>query len=494
VLALLCAPHVAARRQLRPGTPLDVRLTTPIGSSYSKRGAPVHASLSVPIELDGRTLLPTGTRVSGTVKSVRRVGLGLVHETSALDLEFTEIAPPSREPMRLAARVVHVDNARERVGKSGRIHGNRPTSTMIYRGSRYLTALVLLGSQAQGIKWLTRSLIAHVPDPEIYYPAGSDLTLELAAPLEVEDAGPAEALPTLTVEERRELHDSVRALPPRSVAPSSGRPSDWINLVFLGSREQLDSAFGAAGWEGADPITRRSAWRSIRAVASGEGYPQAPVSLLLWRDAPPDMVWQRGLNTLAKRHHVRVWKSPDVWNERDVWLGAATRDVAIRFFRAGQKAVHLVDENIDLERAKVVNDLKLSGCVAATDWLERQHDDRKADTKTVTDARLAVVSLQDCTVPTADPGDGGPPRAGRVYRMVRRQILSARNDLMRGNLYWKSFEGFRSLLRVLRPARRLPVAAPPEGAVAEVPEPAAPTPAESTGPPAAAEPVAPASR
>ena len=43
---------------------------------------------------------------------------------------------------------------------------------------------------------------------------------------------------------------------------------------------------------------------------------------------PSAFVEQKGLDTVQKRHHVRVWQHPQRAN---VWLGAAAEDIGFRF-------------------------------------------------------------------------------------------------------------------------------------------------------------------
>ena len=81
-------------REVPAGTPLEVRLTTAVGSYASKVGAPVSAVLTVAV-MDGEDVLfPVGSSLTGEVKAVRRVGLGVVHETSAIEIEFNRIMLP----------------------------------------------------------------------------------------------------------------------------------------------------------------------------------------------------------------------------------------------------------------------------------------------------------------------------------------------------------------------------------------------------------------
>ena len=50
---------------------------------------------------------------------------------------------------------------------------------------------------------------------------------------------------------------------------------------------------------------------------------------------------------------------------QDVWISAASEDVSIAFSKQARGVTHMIDENIDLERTKVVNDLFFTGCVGS---------------------------------------------------------------------------------------------------------------------------------
>jgi len=113
-------------------------VTSTVGT-YCKQGRLTRQRCTdCPVRVGGELLLPAGSVLTGTVKSVRRVGLGVVHETAAMALEFTEIVLPDDETLPLGARVVAVDNGRERVEKSGEIGGMRMTSSVAYRVSGYI--------------------------------------------------------------------------------------------------------------------------------------------------------------------------------------------------------------------------------------------------------------------------------------------------------------------------------------------------------------------
>jgi hypothetical protein len=74
-----------------------------------------------------------------------------------------------------------------------------------------------------------------------------------------------------------------------------------------------------------------------------------------------------------------------------------------------------------------------------------------------TDANLAVIQFNECTSPRiTDPVvDSVVLRAhgNGFQRIVRRQILSARNDLLRDNVYWRGYESVRWVVAAIRQRR-----------------------------------------
>src|SRR6202021_3193153 len=62
----------------------------------------------------------------------------------------------------------------------------------------------------------------------------------------------------------------------------------------------------------------------------------------------------------------------------------------------------------------------------------------------VTDGRMVALALNDCHSPrlSTETVDATPlaEHGGLVQRFARREILSARNGLLRTNPYWRTFE------------------------------------------------------
>jgi hypothetical protein len=311
--------------------------------------------------------------------------------------------------------------------------------------------------------WVIKTMVVQVPEPEIFYPAGAELTLTLTDPLVSTPVDTSAQTDTrLTRDDRDDLEQLTEKMPFRATTRSSNRPSDLVNLMFVGSHNQIAAAFESAGWTETKPASAKSILVGIRAVSESRGFGGAPMSALIMDNAAPEMSWQKTLNDMSKRHHIRIWKRPENWEGKEVWIGAATRDVDFAYLRPGGAFTHRIDSNIDDERDKVAHDLQFTSCTGAVDWWQRPDAVRNTRNATgdlmYTDGRLAVIRMSDCPPPRSAHANEAPvPRVhgNIVQRFVRRQILSVRSDFYRNNMYWRSYEGARWVVAALRRNRQL---------------------------------------
>ena len=179
--------------------------------------------LIAPVRCDGKTLIPTGVGVFGVLREVRRVGWGFVHETARLLIDFNEIELPDGSRVPLKTRLVEVDNARESVDQQGRVKGIRSTGTWAHRTSGRLAGWAMFDPIAFVFTRVSASWMLRFTDPEILFPAGTDLLVRVLEPIEVLPA-PKGGLPGVTrnPEERQRLETSSRT------CPTGPRGSSWI--------------------------------------------------------------------------------------------------------------------------------------------------------------------------------------------------------------------------------------------------------------------------
>jgi hypothetical protein len=141
--------------------------------------------------------------------------------------------------------------------------------------------------------------------------------------------------------------------------------------MFLGSRQQMEDAFEKAGWSRAARLSDQSKLETFRAMAEMRGYQKAPVSVLLLNGRPPDLVFEKINDTFAARHHLRIWQMPGTFDRNEIWVCSATHDTGISFSDETRTFIHKIYPRIDLERAKVVNDLLLTGLVRGLSLVDR---------------------------------------------------------------------------------------------------------------------------
>lgn len=435
-------------------TAVEVRLLTPVSSYSSKAGAEIEALLATPLCASSIRLIPEGTVVRGRVTRVHRVGIGLVYESARLDLEFDEVRFPDGRSYPLKARLVGVDNARERVDRHGAIHGIRATEALSNRAGERL-AFAALGHPLLLIPAFTvTSAMFHFPEPEIAYAEGTELYLKVSFPEALAGLETCTLPRPESSADVADLRRLVAGLPAWSYSKRQRQPMDIVGLVYIGSPEELDRAFTAAGWSGARDNSAGATLTAVRAIAEGGPYAGAPMRTLLLDGAEPDFAFQKALNTFAKRHHLRVWKRPEQWRGRTVWASAATRDIAATFSMRPFGFTHQIEDQVDSERDKVVSDLMFTGCVASVLYVPRTTAYRAGQDyrrSMYTDSRVAVVELNSCQSPRRGPvAETVAARPGAVARGVRRVLLMARNRLIRDNIVWRSGDAARLTWITLR--------------------------------------------
>src|SRR5215471_16495426 len=230
--------------QLPPGQTLWIRLAAPISTYTAKVGDPVHAVLTQNLLCDNEIVLPMGASIEGVVHSKRKVGWGIRHETAALELEFNQATIKPGVAVAIAARVEEVSNAREGV-RNGVIQGIRSSDTFQGVINSRLIHLPTWNPYSDPFLIAYKAAFPIFPEPEIYYPAGTDIRLrtktEISTPLVTVNTVP-ETSPTKAEADR--LDQLVEQLPLR-VTTSKNVDADLLNIVFIGSQNQVKSAFHA---------------------------------------------------------------------------------------------------------------------------------------------------------------------------------------------------------------------------------------------------------
>jgi LssY C-terminus len=405
---IAAAVSLSRRADLAPGQTLSVRLNNPVYSDRSRTGDPISATVTYPLCKSGEQmscnpgelLIPPGTAINGTILFAQKAPDK--YSRPRLVLDFSNVLHNGGSKSPLYAHVLNVDNARETVRNNEILGIIQP-----HASSKFSVAMAALGA-TNPIAGYTIKSVQTVYGlsirREIQFPAGTDVQIQIVRPSMLKQKEDWAGWPRLPVDAG--LQQLVAAAPLRTQTPNK-TPSDPTNLMFLGAREQLISAFGEAGWYAPDDLGVKSALKTAQATLRQTGYNTGPVSSLLVAGRQPDLVFQKSLDTFAMRHHLRIWKLSQTYNGQEVWVAAATHDIDTTNSRAGSKWSHRIDPHIDRERDWVETDLLFVGTAVAYAEVERPNALRKLSNATgdqiVTDGKMSVVQLASSKTPADGP-------------------------------------------------------------------------------------------
>jgi len=440
--------------ELPAGTSFWVRLTTPVNSYTAKAGMPVEGFLLESPECENAPVFPMKVPVQGRVVSAHRVGLGLWHETAAIELSFDRLLPEGAAAIEIKGQVKVVDNAREEV-KNGVVRGIRSTDTPQGRISSRLKYLPSLHLYPDPFLLGYKMLFPVFPEPEILLEPGTDVQVELthvaALPADLAPVQPAPELDHVA-----ELSTQLTGLPERTVT-SKGKTADVVNVVFEGSRENLEHAFQAAGWKESEPVSKRAVMHQMYAFLAKTNYSTAPMSAQLLEGRRPDLTLEKTFDSYEKRNHLRIWAMGNTFDGQALWVSAAVRETGATLSVRHKGFIHHVSQDLAEEQRMVVRDLMAAGCLDSLGTIARPDMDHVMQNATGdlfrTDGSLTVVRIKPCAPDSQAAGFSNEPRpkpGSWAFRYTRRQILTVRSDLWRANCIYSLFDLTRMTVKALR--------------------------------------------
>ncbi|MGH9354118.1 MAG: LssY C-terminal domain-containing protein [Terriglobia bacterium] len=353
LLALPARGVSPSAASLPSGTILYIRLVTPVSTATSKVHAAITARIVRQVVAGNSVVVPLGAVLEGDIeKIVKSADPGT---PALLVLKFNKLELPQQKPAAISCHLSQVENARESVLADGTVLGVKASQM----GSTYVNDA--LGKLAQSLPSLGSTIQdvqkkqVGAPDVDIAFPAGTDMQVTLDQALPVEKIYAAAVPETLPGDLAAALRALLTGVPQRSET-ADGKPGDPLNLVMIGSQQQITNAFLQAGWIVPRPKQNQTVWKTVQAVIQDQGYGAAPISNLYLFARPQDLAFEKVLDTFNMRHHLRLWRSaaktPD---GREIWVGAAVHDTGIDIHPG--VVSHATDPNLDDERAKVGADL-----------------------------------------------------------------------------------------------------------------------------------------
>jgi hypothetical protein len=187
---------------------------------------------------------------------------------------------------------------------------------------------------------------------------------------------------------------------PRRVSDQAGHEGDMVNYALVGSEEQVEAAFKAAGWVLVDKTVGDAVLHGILSTLSHEAYTEMPMSTLYLFGRAQDLSFARGnpLKVAAERHHLRVWKTDKTVDGRPLWVGSATHDVGFEKDQRNGKVTHKIDPEIDKERDFLLQSFDAAGAFSSAAYVTPDDPMLKARTATggsfYSDGRIVVMALK----------------------------------------------------------------------------------------------------
>lgn len=177
--SMLLFSLLVSAQNLPPGTALEARLSGPTGSRISHRGDPIEATIIAPVSLQGRILVPQGSRLLGSIANATAIGLGLKNSTASIAYRFHTLQLPGGAEIPVDAQLVEVETAKEQVDDLGVVRGIHPIASVSSSLTFCAVPLLLVDPPVGAPIWGMKFLIAPSANPEIYFPMGTELILRL---------------------------------------------------------------------------------------------------------------------------------------------------------------------------------------------------------------------------------------------------------------------------------------------------------------------------
>jgi len=152
---------------------------------------------------------------------------------------------------------------------------------------------------------------------------------------------------------------------PRRVADLNGNAGDMVNVLIVGTEDELVQAFTAAGWVQVDKSVESTVISGVLATLGKKNYLTMPMSTLYLFSRGQDYGFAHAVpvRVAMSRHHLRAWKSPYQVEGRPLWCISATHDVGFELDQRNNGITHKIDPAIDGEREFVNATLSSTGLV-----------------------------------------------------------------------------------------------------------------------------------
>jgi hypothetical protein len=197
---------------------------------------------------------------------------------------------------------------------------------------------------------------------------------------------------------------------PRFSTALDGFYVDPVNIILIGTKDQLEKSFEKIGWCKAEKLNLRTSEKMVRKFLENKPYPEAPFSNSYLFGKKQNIGFQQSVNNSPRRrHHIRFWaintdKEIDpmdlkFWTKRQkikpdkifTWIGAGSEDIGFGFRRLTYQVSHKINPEVDKERKYILDLLKQAKLIGKITYYK---PGKFKVGKYVSDGRIAVGKLK----------------------------------------------------------------------------------------------------
>jgi hypothetical protein len=415
-------PSGSTNLLMKSGTPVKLHLAQTISSAHIHKSDHLDFVVDKDVGIGAFTIITAGAKAVGSVISVKgKRPLGIAGDV-IIKLDSVELTTGER-----AELTAH----REFKGRSRTI---RMAVGMAITAAIYLPAvpafLLTPGRDSTVLK-------------------GTEVTAYTKSDFSVDE----EHLPVARGTDS-DLAESIKLFPPR-VLNGEGREGDMLNLIFAAKEHDLQEAFAHAGWVKVEKSTPQIIWHLLW---KRKHYTNLPMDKLyvFGRSQDYSYALPDPISIVARRRHLRIWKTDRVMDGVPLWVGAATHDVAIEFVKRKFRLFHRVDPNVDAERDFIAMNLAKTSQVARVQFVHCIEPVFNAQTATgqayYSDSRMLFMELNQR--PSA------MPRATQVASKL--QQADEGSEVKAWTVRWQQFQtGETAQPPDIRPSSQKPAPSTP---------------------------------
>ena len=316
-------------------TPVKLRMMRTISSAHAHPGDRLDFVVGKDVTVGGFTIIQAGTIASGSVlgvKGKRLLGIGgkvVIKLGSVRLLTGDEVTLEGRREIKGSSRTKLI------------------VAEMIIAGLVYLPAAPVF-------------LLSRGRDSTVL--EGTEVTAHISGDSVVETVKLLGGYTDVS-----ELSEMIDFLPPRTL-DGQGREGDMLNLIFIAKEDDLEGAFERAGWVKTDKSKPTIFWHLLQ---QRKHYTKLPMAKLYVFGRAQDYSYALPDPTsiVARRHHLRIWRTDYEMDGTPIWVGAATHDVAIQIQMKRLRIVHRIDPEVDAERDFIAANLADTRLVAHEEYL-----------------------------------------------------------------------------------------------------------------------------